>query len=80
MRAGGRTLFSEGRGTTIRMGVGAVKYERSERCQEAREKGKGKSQGLKAKAMFILVLDQNCRSNCTDQGLNREHLPVLAVV
>ena len=30
--------------------------------------------------MFILVLDQNCRSNCTDQGLNREHLPVLAVV
>lgn len=30
--------------------------------------------------LFILVLDQNCRSNCTDQGLNREHLPVLAVV
>ena len=43
--------------------------------------GKRKIPRFESKSnLFILVLDQNCRSNCTDQGLNREHLPVLAVV
>lgn len=68
--------------TTTRMQVGAVKYEISKLCQKVWEREMENPNVLKKqkKSLFTSVLNQNCRHNCTNQGLNCKQLLILVLV